>query len=120
MKLRCDENVTISELRLETRTFLKERDWEKYHNPKDLAEAICVEAAELLELFRWQSPAEAEKSVKEKKKRTRVEEELADVMIYCLNMANALKIDLTKTVLSKIESNRQKYPADLYYGKAHL
>ena len=102
------------------KTFLKERDWEKYHNPKDLAESVCIEAAELLQLFQWLNSAEVKQLIGDEVKMGRVKEELADVMIYCLSMANALKIDLSKAVLEKLQSNRKNYPADLYSGRAHL
>jgi len=115
-----DSNTTIHDLLAETQVFLKERDWEKYHNHKDLAESICIEAAELLQLFQWLSTAEVEQLFGDKAKMAMVKEELADVMIYCLSMANALKIDLSEAVLEKLQSNRKKYPADLYFGKAHL
>lgn len=79
LNLNYDEHTSVSDLVSELKRFLKERDWEKHHNPKDLAESVCIEAA-----------------------------------------ANALKIDLSKAVLEKLQSNRKKYPADLYFGKAHL
>lgn len=115
-----DENTVIQELIIKVREFLIEREWEKYHNPKDLAESICIEAAELLQLFQWIKPHESKEFKKNPSKLQKIKEELADVTIYCLSMANTLEIDLTSTVLDKLEQNRRKYPADSYKGKAYL
>ena len=115
-----DGNTVVEELIDNVRAFLKERDWEKYHNPKDLAESICIEAAELLQIFQWVRPEESEQFKNDPSKVQRIKEELADVVIYCLSIANTLNVDLTRTILDKIEQNRKKYPPDLYKGKAHL
>lgn len=87
--------------------FLKERQWEKYHNPKDLAESICIESAELLQLFQWIKPEETEQFRN-------------DPLKVQLSMANTLNIDLTTAILEKIEHNKKKYPAEQYKGKAHF
>lgn len=115
-----DSNAKIEDLKNKIREFLRERDWEKYHNPKDLAEGICVEAAELLQLFQWMSAEEVRVFKEKPSKVERLKEELADVIIYCLSMANAMNIDLASSVLHKLESNRKKYPAKPYHGKARL
>jgi len=115
-----DGNTMVEDLITNVREFLREHDWEKYHNPKDLAESICIEAAELLQLFQWTKPDKSEKFKNMPSKVHRIKEELADVVVYCLSMANTLDIDLTSAVLNKIEQNKKKYPADCYKGKAHL
>lgn len=115
-----DVNTNISYLIKQVRQFLEERDWKKYHNPKDLAESICIEAAELLQLFQWAKHEEGEQFRKKPSKVQRVEEELADVVIYCLSMANTLQIDLTSAILEKIKLNKKKYPAKQYKGKSIL
>ena len=112
--------LTISELSTEVEHFVKERKWEKYHNPKDLAEGICIEASELLEIFLWRDPKEASELIDDPIKFKEVEEEVADVMIYCLSLANSIQIDLTKAILHKLELNKKKYPAEEYCGKARL
>jgi len=117
---RHDNNTTINELISQIRLFLRERDWEKYHNPKDLAESICIEAAELLQLFQWIKPKKSEQFKSDSLKVQRIKEELADVVLYCLSMANTLGIDLTTVILDKIEQNKMKYPVALYKGKAYL
>jgi dCTP diphosphatase len=107
---RNDENTVIKELITEVREFIRERNWEKYHNPKDLAESICIEAAELLQLFQWIKPEESKQLKNNPSKTRQIKEELADVVIYCLSMTNTLKLDLTTTILEKIEHNKKKYP----------
>ncbi len=115
-----DSSTNIRYLISQVREFLEERDWEKYHNPKDLAESICIEAAELLQLFQWTKPGETEQFKNKPSKVRRIKEELADVVIYCLSMANTLNIDLTTAILEKIEHNRKKYPPKQYKEKADL
>jgi dCTP diphosphatase len=118
--LKNDQNTVVKALIIEVREFLHERDWEKYHTPKDLAESICIEAAELLQLFQWIKPEESNQFKNDPSKINQIREELADVVIYCLSMANTLSLDLTKAVLNKIKQNKEKYPTDRYKGKAHL
>jgi len=118
--LKNDQNTVVKALIIEVREFLHERDWEKYHTPKDLAESICIEAAELLQLFQWIKPEESNQFKNDPSKINQIREELADVVIYCLSMANTLSLDLTKAVLNKIKQNKEKYPTDRYKGKDHL
>jgi len=115
-----DYETTIQELKELVRNFVVERDWLKYHNPKDLAEAICIEAAELLEVFQWASPEETLSWKDDRSKLCKVEEELADVVIYCLSMANVMGIDISNAVVEKVKKNIAKYPVDKYRGRAHL
>jgi len=115
-----DSDTNIGYLILQVRRFLEERAWEKYHNPKDLAESICIEAAELLQLFQWTKPEESQQFKDKPSTVQQIKEELADVVIYCLSMANTLNIDLTTAILEKIEDNKKRYPPEQYKGKAHL
>lgn len=115
-----DGNTVVEELIGNVREFLREREWEKYHNPKDLAESICIEAAELLQIFQWITPQESEQFKNDPSKVQRIKEELANITIYCLRTANTLNIDLIESILQKIEQNKKKYPPDIYKGKAHL
>lgn len=98
-----DSSVKVDDLKAKIREFLRERDWEKYHNPKDLAEGICLEAAELLQLFQWMSPEEVHAFKDNPSKVELLKKELADVIIYCLSMANAMNIDLTTSVMNTLE-----------------
>ena len=111
-----DNKTSISKLRQLAQDFVDERDWNKYHNPKDLAISIAIEAAELMELFQWMGQIEMEKMAEDDDKLLRIREELADVVILCLNMCNTLGIDLSQAIVEKIEKNKAKYPADLVRG----
>lgn len=113
-----DSDTVIEELKLILMEFVRERDWEKFHNPKNIAESICIESGELLEVFQWKSEQEVENWKLEQEKKDRVAEELADIIIYSLSMANAMDIDVAQAVLAKIEQNEKKYPVDKYYGRA--
>jgi NTP pyrophosphatase (non-canonical NTP hydrolase) len=90
--------------------FRNERDWEQFHNPKDLALAINVEAGELLELFLWKSASEANIE--------KIKEELADVFAYSLLLADKLDINVEEIVLKKIKINAEKYPIEKAKGSA--
>ena len=90
--------------------FRDERDWGQFHNPKDLAAALSIEAGELLECFLWKSHGGADT--------TRVKEELADVFAYGLLLARHYGLDVKKIVLDKIAQNAQKYPVDKARGSA--
>ena len=91
--------------------FRDDRDWKQFHNPKDLAISICLEASELLEVFQWSA-----EDVRCEKKMDQIKEELADVMNYCVLMAEACGLDLDEIVLSKLEKNEQKYPVEKAFG----
>lgn len=90
--------------------FRNDRDWEQFHNPKDLALAINIEAGELLELFLWKSPDEADKE--------KVKEELADILAFCFLLADKYQFDIKQIVLDKIKQNAEKYPIDKAKGTA--
>ena len=111
--------TNLKYLREKVASFVAERDWQKYQDPKNLAESLCIEAAELLQIFQWIDKDDLQKYGLEKIK-PRVSEELADVMIYCLSLANSMKIGMTEAILDKIEKNRRKYPPHVWKGKVHL
>lgn len=90
--------------------FRNERDWEQFHNPKDLALAINVEAGELLELFLWKKPEDADKE--------RIKEELADIFAFGFLLANKYGFDIKQIVLDKIKTNSHKYPVHKAKGTA--
>lgn len=114
-----DSTTTIQELKDLLKQFRDERHWQKFHDPKNLAEAISIEAAELLELFLWKSAAEIEGSLaSDADFRKSVQEELADIMCFSLNLANAAQIDVATSIKEKIKSNSLKYPADKAKGIA--
>ena len=93
--------------------FRDERDWRQFHNPKDLAISISLEAAELLEVFQW-SGADTSAEGREDK----IREELADVLIYCLLLSDAVGVDPLEIMEDKLKVNREKYPADAARGTA--
>ena len=115
-----DEHITIRQIREKIQNFVSARKWEQYHNPKDLAEAICIEAAELLQVFQWATVEEASSWKNVPSKMNHIKEELADVFIYCLSMANTLGIDVSEAILEKLSKNEVKYPVDKFYGRGHL
>ncbi len=98
------------------REFSKEREWDQFHSPKNLAIALSVEASELLEIFQWLTEAESLDLSTEK--RQCVGEEMADVFLYLLRLADRMGIDLTNEAEKKIEKNRGKYPADRVRGSS--
>ena len=93
--------------------FRDRRNWKQFHNPKDLALSISLEAAELLEIFQW-SGSDLECI----SKRNQIAEELADVINYCVLMADRCGLDLDEIVQKKVQINEQKYPVDKAYGKS--
>lgn len=99
---------SLLELRDRIRQFSAERDWTRFHTPKNLAMALSVEVAELVEHFQW-LPTGADAELDEHK-RTGIRHELADVLVYLIQLADKTNVDLRSAVLDKMELNRQKYP----------
>ena len=106
----------IDNLIEQLRDFAEDRDWSQFHSPKNLAMALTVEAAELLEQFQWLS--ESESSSLQREKLAQVEEEMADVFLYLLRMSDVLDIDLVAAANRKIKKNNEKYPADQVRGSS--
>ena len=105
--------MTFEEAARKALSFRDEREWKQFHNPKDLALSISLEAAELLENFQWSgSDLEAES------KREHTVEELADVVVYCIFMADRLGVNLAEAIAEKIDADAAKYPADKARGNA--
>ena len=92
--------------------FRDDRDWKRFHNPKDLAISISLEAAELLEVFQWSGT-----DVSNEGKQEKIKEELADVLNYCVLMADACGLDIDEIVQEKIKINNEKYPVSKAKGK---
>lgn len=105
---------SIDELRARVNNFVAERDWAQFHTPKNLAMAMIVEAAELVEQFQWDTPQESLQLTPEK--REAVSHELADTFVYLLRIAEVLDIDLIQAANEKIDLNAKKYPADKARG----
>jgi NTP pyrophosphatase (non-canonical NTP hydrolase) len=117
--MKSDMDINVRELKEMVLRFVRERNWEKFHNPKNLAEAICIESAELLEIFQWASTEEVSCWRNMPSKVKRIREELADVFIYCISLANIVGIDIAKAVLVKLKKNVKKYPIEEYKGRAY-
>ena len=106
----------LDELRKRIANFAEERDWNQFHSPKNLAMALIVEAGELVEQFQWMKQSESFNLSKEKLKA--VEDELADIFVYLIRIADKLGVDLMSVAMKKIDSNDVKYPADIVRGSA--
>ena len=98
--------------------FVAERDWEQFHSPKNLAMSVSIEAAELMEVFQWLDPQQAEKVADDPILRKAVEEEAADVFAYLLSFSNRVGFDLGEVLLAKMERNAVKYPAGEFRGRS--
>ena len=111
-------DARISDLQKKVASFVHERNWKEFHTPKDLALSIAIETAELLELFQWKTNKEIQELLNDTKYRNRIEEEIADIMIYILVLSNTLDIDLSKVVLQKIQINKDRYSIQKAKGNA--
>ncbi|SEO52906.1 NTP pyrophosphatase, house-cleaning of non-canonical NTPs [Duganella sp. CF517] len=107
---------TLTELRERTRAFARERDWEQFHTPKNLAMALSVEVAELAEHFQWLRTGADDEL--DDAKRAGIRHELADVLLYLVQLADRTGVDLRAAALEKIALNAAKYPADRVRGDA--
>lgn len=108
--------ITIKELTDKILQFRKERDWEQFHTPKDLAISLSLEASEVLEHFQWKKPEEMQEYIQNHKEE--IGEELADVFNYLLLMSNDFGIDLLEVLEKKINKNAEKYPIEKSKGKS--
>jgi dCTP diphosphatase len=101
----------LEELTTAIRHFARERDWERFHTPKNLAMALSVEVAELVELFQWLTPEESAALGDTAEGRSAIEDEIADIAIYLLRIADVLRVDVGRAIRAKFEWNRQRFPA---------
>ncbi len=116
--------MTLKVLQKMVAQFRDERNWRQYHNPKNLVLSILIEAAELAEHFQWETPDEAEQHSKSIKKKHEIAMELADVLIYCLQLADVTGIDPGKAVLEKLKFCEKKFPKEMagnekFYDEQH-
>ena len=112
------ENPTLESFIELIRDFVIERDWEQFNRPLTLAISAQIEMGELLELFQWKTEKEIHGSLKNQKYRERVGEELSDVLVYLLRIADTSGVNLSEALLKKMEKNREKYPIEKWKGKA--
>jgi dCTP diphosphatase len=106
------------ELEEAVRRFRDARDWRRFHNPKDLAISICLEAAELLEHFQWRTPEQVADHLADRKRKVEVADEMADVQCLLLSLADAAGIDLHAATLAKLKKAARKYPVRRARGTA--
>lgn len=111
-----DKDTKIDDLKEKVQKFCEDRDWDQFHNPKDLAIMLITETSELLEIFRYKNEEEV-KEIMNGKKRVEVEEEVADIMFGLLRFAQMNNIDISSALKDKLIKNEKKYPADLVRGK---
>ena len=111
-----DKHVTVAELKAMAREFRDRREWERFHTPKNLSMAVAIEAAELMEQFQWLTEEELSRLVENGSRVELISEELADVLIYALSLANSLEIDVASAVVRKLDKNADRYPEDRYGG----
>jgi dCTP diphosphatase len=115
-ELPSSDSHALSALRTALRQFAAERDWDQYHTPKDLAIAVSVEAGELLEIFQWLN--ESDPNLLSPDQIARIREEIADVLLYLIRLADRLNIDLLLAARDKLELNARKYPVDKARGSS--
>jgi NTP pyrophosphatase (non-canonical NTP hydrolase) len=115
--MKADLHTTVGMLRQAVADFVDARDWHPFHGPKNLSMSIAIEAAELMERFQWLTTEEARAAVEDSDEQVAVADELADVIIYCLSLSNALDLDISSAVLDKLQTNEHRYPADEFRGR---
>lgn len=113
-----DDTATLQQLKNLVITFRDERNWEQFHDPKNLAMGLSIEAAELQELFLWKTREQSESMLHDTAARSSISHELADVFIYVLYLAHGCGIDLADAVTEKLRLNAEKYPVDKSYGSS--
>ncbi len=112
-----DIEATVAALKRLVKDFRDERDWEQFHDPKNLAEGLTIEAGELLECFLWKDKEVVAEDLRNASFRERVGEELADVAVYVLLMSEQTGIDLTDAIEDKMRKNAVKYPVEKSRGR---
>ena len=114
-----DSTATVQELKTRILTFVRERDWEQFHAPKNLSMALAAEAGELMEHFLWATPDQSAAIATDPVKRAKIADELADVVIYALEFANATGLDVAAAIEAKMAANAKKYPVEKSRGRSN-
>ena len=110
--------MTLDDLAAELRRFTAERDWERFHTPKNLAVSLAIEVGELLEHVQWGSDDEIAARIRTPDGKAAIAEEMADVLIYLVRLADVVEIDLLDAAAAKIAANADRYPADEVRGSS--
>ncbi len=105
-----DQQITLSTLKEVVAEFVAARQWQPYHNPKNLAASIGIESAELMEHFQWLTDNQSADLIQDPQAKAEIADELADVLIYCLSFANTTDIDISQAVITKLERNELRFP----------
>lgn len=113
-----DSATTISDLKQRVLAFVQARDWEQFHTPKNLSMALAAESGELMEHFLWATGEQSRAIVNDPVKRTRIADELADVVIYAIEFANMTGLDIAAAIEAKMAANAQKYPVEKARGRS--
>jgi len=113
-----DSTTTIKQLKEKIKSFCEARDWDQFHDAKELAIALSIEASELLEHFRWKSKEEVKKIWENPQKKEDIEDEMADILYFLLRIAQMNNIDLSDALIRKMEKNDKKYPVDKFKGSS--
>ena len=115
--METDGCTTVGALRDAVASFVDAREWRPFHGPKNLSMSIAIEAAELMERFQWLTTEEAQQAVSDPTERAAIADELADIIIYCLSLSNALDLDVSASVMDKLSTNERRYPANEFRGR---
>jgi NTP pyrophosphatase (non-canonical NTP hydrolase) len=113
-----DTLTTVADLKTRVLAFVRERDWEQFHTPKNLSMALAAETGELMEHFLWATPEQSRALASEPARRARIADELADVVIYALEFANMTGLDVSAAIEAKMAANAKKYPVEKARGRA--
>ncbi|RRJ97259.1 nucleotide pyrophosphohydrolase [Opitutaceae bacterium TAV4] len=114
----ADSTTTLAEIKTRVLAFAAERDWAQFHAPKNLSMALAAETGELMEHFLWATTEESRVLAADPARKAKIEEELADVVIYALEFANMTGIDVAAAIETKMERNAQKYPVEKSRGRS--
>ena len=113
-----DASTTVADLKTRVLAFVRERDWEQFHSPKNLSMALAAESGELMEHFLWATADHSRALALEPARRARIADELADVVIYALDFANMTGLDVSAAIESKMAATAKKYPVEKARGRS--
>jgi len=105
-----DHEACNNQLQVAVQRFISERNWDRYHTPKNLAMSIAIEAAELMEHFQWVTNEQSAEIIQDDEARAKVADELADILIYSLSLLNKINVDMNTAILRKLKRNEDRYP----------
>ena len=113
----ADDSTTVAALRQVVADFVAEREWQRYHDPKNLAMSIAIETGELMEHFQWVRNEELADLLSDDERRGEIIDEIADITCYIMALANVLDVDLSEALTGKMKKNERKYPAEEFKGR---